>query len=360
MRCRLLAVSAAVVALQLSGFEARGAASAVVLMYHHVDGDTPPSTSISPAVFGEQLEFLEREGFNVIALIDLLDALDAGRPVPERSVAITFDDAYRSVLTEALPLLEARGWPFTVFVSTEAIDAGYGGFLSWDELRRLGDHGATFGNHSVSHTHLVRRETDETEGAWLRRITAEITAAAARLEDEVGAGLIPAFAYPYGEYTVEVKAIVEAQGLYGLGQQSGPIGSGSDFYALPRFPVATGLEMADFALRVRTLPLPVRLVGSERHIVDSADDRPVLTLAVDSNTDVRLDQLACYASGQSAMAVEWQNGEMRQFTARPARAFGPGRSKVNCTAPSRANSGTYYWYGHLWMRPRSDGRWYDE
>lgn len=350
---------AATLALLLMGCESRAADSAVVFMYHHIDSQTPRATSISPAEFRKQIELLEQENVQVLGLIELLDALANDEPVPERSIAITFDDAYRSVLTEALPLLEARDWPFTVFVNTEAIDAGYGGYLSWDELRLLAAKGGSIGNHSVTHTHLVRREAAETTDDWRRRVTDEISLAAIRLHDEVGDSAIPAFAYPYGEYTADIKAIVRDQGHYGIGQQSGPIGRKSDFLALPRYPVASGLELNDFALRVRSLPLPVSIVGDERHIIE-ADDRPVLRLALSDASDVRRDALACYGTGQGAMAIEWLGEGMREFAAQPLQPFGPGRSKVNCTAPSRADSANYYWYSHLWMRRMPDGSWYDE
>jgi biofilm PGA synthesis lipoprotein PgaB len=334
--------------------------SGVIFMYHHVANGTPASTSIAPEVFAEQMSFLEREGFEVVPLIDLLEALADGRALPPDSVAITFDDGYRSVLTEALPLLESRGWPFTVFVNTDAIDAGYGGYLSWDELRTLAQRGASIGNHSVSHSHLVRRLEGETAAGWRRRVADEVEAATARLETEVGAALIPAFAYPYGEYTAEIKTIVEAAGLYGLGQQSGAVGPDSDFFALPRYPVATGLGLDDFGLRARSLALPVKVSGPERHIVDEDDDRPVLALALEPNDDVRVEELACYYAGQGRTPLEWRGDAMREFVVRPERPLGPGRTKVNCTAPSRASAGVYYWYGYLWMRRLQDGRWYEE
>jgi peptidoglycan/xylan/chitin deacetylase (PgdA/CDA1 family) len=359
MRATALRWLAVTMVWLLAGCESRAAESGVVLMYHHVDSGTPAATSVSPAIFREQIEWLAENNAHVMPLVDLLDALAAGNSVPERSVAISFDDAYESVLSEALPLLAAHGWPFTVFVNTEAIDAGYGGYLSWDELRLLGENGASIGNHSVSHAHLVRRLAGEPAGDWQGRIAGEIEQAADRLRAEVGDYLVPVFAYPYGEYTVEVKAIVSEQGLYGIGQHSGPVGHGSDFLALPRYPVATGLALADFALRIRSLPLPVSLIGDERHIIDG-DDRPVLRLALDDNADVRRDALACYATGQGAMPIEWRGEAMREFTVRPSEPFGAGRSKVNCTAPSRANPGSYYWFSHLWMRRLADGRWYDQ
>jgi hypothetical protein len=44
------------------------AQSAVILLYHHVAEDTPPSTSISPANFDAHLAYLRDNDFNVIAL----------------------------------------------------------------------------------------------------------------------------------------------------------------------------------------------------------------------------------------------------------------------------------------------------
>ena len=357
--CRLRSLTSALF-LFLVANASLGAESAVVFLYHHVDDASPRSTSVTADTFADQLAFLEREDFNVLPLVDLLNALASGREVPERSVAITFDDAYRSIMTGALPLLESRGWPFTVMVNTEAIDSGYGGYLSWDELRRLGDEGASIGNHSVTHAHLVRRDPGETRDAWRQRVSAEIAAANERLQAELGSHVVPVFAYPYGEYTSEMRTIVEAQGLYGLGQQSGPIGRESDFLALPRYPVSTGLGMGDFSLRARSLPLPASVLGTEMHIVADNEDQPSLSLVLNSADDIHLAEVACYATGQGRMTLRWQDNAMREFVIQPSEPLGTGRTRVNCTAPSMRNNGVYYWYGYLWMRRLRDGRWYDE
>jgi len=351
----------ALLSLWFAACRAGADTNGVIFLYHHVDDDTPRSTSVSPREFRAQLEYLEREGYTVIPLMDLVEALAAGRELPPRSVAITFDDGYRTLLSGALPELSARGWPFTVFVSTEAIDAGYGGFLSWDDVRRLVAAGAAIGNHSVSHAHLVRRLEGESEAEWERRVRGEIREAKARLEAEVGESLIPVFAYPYGEYTSELKAIVTSEGLYGLGQQSGAVGAGSDLYALPRYPVASGMDLdADFALRARSRPLPLSPVGREEHIVGDADARPRLRLRLAVDADVRVSELACYVTGQGRVPVEWTSEAMQEFVVRPGQALGSGRSKLNCTAPSRAVPGVYHWYGYVWMRRLPDGSWYDE
>lgn len=356
----------AVLALQIAGLAltthaALAAESAVVFMYHHVDAGTPPSTSVTPERFRQHLDYLDRDGFDVLPLMVVLNALREGRSLPEKTVVITFDDGYTSVLNEALPELEQRGWPFTVFVSTDAIDRGYGGYLSWDDLRRLARSGATIGNHTVTHPHLVRRKDAEREDQWRARVEAEISEASGRIDAEVGDAAIPVLAYPYGEYDTALEEIVGSLGLYAFGQHSGAIGPQSDFLALPRFPLATGYDGLDeLALRARTRPLPARVVGSERHVAAPDEERPSLRFELPADGDFRREELACYASGQGRMTLRWLDAGETSFEIAPVRPIGPGRTKYNCTAPSRSESEVYYWHSYLWMKPNADGSWYAE
>ncbi len=100
-----------------------------VLAYHAV-GSCPPEDDphglwVSTEAFDEQLAFLAAH-----RRVVPLDAVVAGDLAPGRpAVAITFDDAYRSVLEEALPRLERFGFPATVFVPT----AHVGDRNRWDE-----------------------------------------------------------------------------------------------------------------------------------------------------------------------------------------------------------------------------------
>lgn len=172
------------------------AASAVVLEYHHVAADTPPSTSVTPAKFEAHMDHLAENDFTVWPLPRLVETVRAGGEVPERTVAITFDDAYASVYDEVFPRLQERDWPFTVFVATESIDKGIDAFVSWDELREMEAAGVTVGNHSVDHAHMVARGERDRE-QWLADARANIVDAQERLGTELES---PArlFAWPFG------------------------------------------------------------------------------------------------------------------------------------------------------------------
>ena len=78
---------------------------AVILMYHNISEQTPSITSVTPETFKQHLRYLEDHKYSVWPLSKVLNHLLNNKPVPARTVVLTFDDAYISVYTEAYPLL---------------------------------------------------------------------------------------------------------------------------------------------------------------------------------------------------------------------------------------------------------------
>ena len=331
--------------------------AAVALVYHHVAEDTPASTSVSPELFQQHLDYLRANSYQVVSLAEIVAALQAGEELPERAVAFSFDDAYLSVYSEAWPRLRAYGWPFTVFVNTDYVDGRYGNYLSWEQLRELEAAGVDVANHGATHEHYVRRQPDEGAEQWRARIRADILRAENRLAAELNKPL-KIFAYPYGEFDSEVEQIVAELGYSAFAQQSGAIGSYSDLQQLPRFPMATAYAaMPSFRDKVGSLPLPVAsVVVPSSRILPPAAAAPSLSLEL-APGDYRRDALRCYIAGQEPAQLTWQANKL---TIQARQPLGPGRSKFNCTAPSRQQSGRYYWYSYLWIQPRDDGSWYKE
>ncbi|MGD9530065.1 polysaccharide deacetylase family protein [Pseudonocardia sp.] len=95
----------------------RGGSRLLVLGYHNVDSTWrwPATPSGGPRNFARQMAWLARSA-NVVPLDAALADLAAGRPLPPRSVAITFDDGYRDNLVHAVPVLRRHGLPATVFL----------------------------------------------------------------------------------------------------------------------------------------------------------------------------------------------------------------------------------------------------
>jgi peptidoglycan/xylan/chitin deacetylase (PgdA/CDA1 family) len=73
----------------------------------------------------------------IIPLRDLLSLYRAGRALGGLA-ALTFDDAYYSLLEHACPILRERGAPYTIFPVTEYADTGRA--FWWDRLDTLAHH----------------------------------------------------------------------------------------------------------------------------------------------------------------------------------------------------------------------------
>jgi peptidoglycan/xylan/chitin deacetylase (PgdA/CDA1 family) len=106
-----------------------------ILVYHRVTTlkSDPQWLAVRPCNFAAQLKVLCDEA-NVVSMAELRRLQTGGR-IPDRTVAITFDDGYADNLLEAAPLLAARNTPATVYVS--AIACTEQREFYWDELERL-------------------------------------------------------------------------------------------------------------------------------------------------------------------------------------------------------------------------------
>jgi peptidoglycan/xylan/chitin deacetylase (PgdA/CDA1 family) len=95
----------------------------LVLGWHNVEGTPcfPSGPGEGLRGFRDQVDWLARFA-NVVPLRESLRAVAAGRPLPPRAVAITFDDGYRDNLDLAVPELERRGLPATFFLVPGLLD----------------------------------------------------------------------------------------------------------------------------------------------------------------------------------------------------------------------------------------------
>jgi glycosyltransferase involved in cell wall biosynthesis/peptidoglycan/xylan/chitin deacetylase (PgdA/CDA1 family) len=112
-----------------------GQGRALILLYHRI-GELPAdpwALSVARTRFAEQLEVLRSES-TVLSLQDVVARIGRGG-LPERTVAVTFDDGYRDNLTEALPELEAAALPATFFITADG--RGAAREMWWDELERV-------------------------------------------------------------------------------------------------------------------------------------------------------------------------------------------------------------------------------
>lgn len=308
-------------------------AGAVGLMYHRFGEEAYPSTNVRLDQFDRHLEAIAAGGATVVTLGEVVDAFEGNATLPARAVAISVDDAYASVLAEAWPRLRAAGHRFTLFVATDPVDKGISGYLDWDGIRALAADGVEIGSQAVTHPSLP--------GLDAAALKAELTASADRIEAETGTRP-DLFAYPYGEASAAVMRAARAAGYRAaFGQHSGVMTAGQPRFYLPRFPINETFATPN-AMRQRldARPMPVSDITPADPTVRPGANPPAfgftLTAALPG-----LDRLACYRSGVGEVTALERLGPRVEL--RFDAPFPPGRTRVNCTAPTA--DGAWRWFG---------------
>src|SRR5438034_5569247 len=116
-------------------FGDRDRCAPAILMFHRVADVSPDpwALSITPSMFESQMRALASHRIP-LSMTEFVNRLESGT-LPEKAVAVTFDDGYVDNLRVAKPVLEDVGIPATVFLTT-----GYLGQKKefwWDEAARL-------------------------------------------------------------------------------------------------------------------------------------------------------------------------------------------------------------------------------
>lgn len=225
-----------------------------ILTYHRVNDDHPADRLSVPRVrFEEQMAELAASKRPVVRLEDALVALRGQSRLPERAVALTFDDGYQDNFRVALPVLTRHGFPATFFIATGLI----GGtrpmeryrsccdsdrMLDWAEVAQLGSFGHGIGGHTREHRELATLSAAERAGeiAGCRQDIAEKTGTAPSL-----------FCYPRGSEGPDVRRDVAAAGFEGACTVApGANAPGVDLFGLRRTEVSAQDTIEDFRVKL--------------------------------------------------------------------------------------------------------------
>lgn len=208
-----------------------------ILGYHEFSSTLAPSQMrIRTATFRKQMEALKNLGLPVIPLRDFLAWKKGTKFIPPRSVVLTIDDGWKSVYTEAFPILKEYRFPFTVYLYKNYVDGG-GRALTTAMIKEMQKHGCTIGSHSVSHpfpgtVKYHARKGDEAYEKFLRR---EFGESKRFLEEKFGQD-ITTYAYPGGYYTESMYPMAEEFGYdYLFTVLPGKVRRDLDNRRLPRY-----------------------------------------------------------------------------------------------------------------------------
>lgn len=182
-----------------------------ILMYHmvqpHRAGAKFNGLRVTPERFEAQVRWLREQGFSFYTVSELWAQWDK---LPERAVAITFDDGYADNLHYAFPILERHDAKATIYVVVDRHDRDWSTYkkahhnsgelareakLSDDDIRHLVASGCIeIGSHTLTHCNL--RTTPEAVKCH------ELLASREQLE-ALTSTPVRSFAYPFGIYSAE-------------------------------------------------------------------------------------------------------------------------------------------------------------
>lgn len=206
-----------------------GAIKVPILIYHSVSPHTSLQTpvqiyyDVAPESLDKQFKYLKDNGYTVIGLDFLVDALAQTITLPPKSVVLTFDDGWENQFKYGYPILKKYNYTATFFIYTHAIN--HGSFLTWKQVRIMDGGGMTIGGHTRTHPYLP----DITDPVVLRR---EIIGGKSVIENRIGKP-IDLFAYPYGHYNDQIIEVVKEAGYKAArGVYKGIYHSDKDMYKL--------------------------------------------------------------------------------------------------------------------------------
>src|SRR4051794_14752289 len=229
----------------------------LVLCYHALSDRWPAALSTTPERFEEQLKFLLRRGYQPVTFTAAVRGVAA-----KRAFAVTFDDAYRSVIELARPIMDQLGVPGTVFAPTDwvgrdepmqwdGIDQWLGGphehelyCMDRAQLGELEEGGWEVGSHTCSHPRLTT-----VDDATLER---EL-----RASREALGPTCRSIAYPYGDVDARVIDATRAAGYEVAASLPKRFGS-RDPLDWPRVGVYHVDDLRRFKLKVSRLTRLVR------------------------------------------------------------------------------------------------------
>jgi peptidoglycan/xylan/chitin deacetylase (PgdA/CDA1 family) len=211
----------------------------VYLMYHELEVEGRPLCQteqgyvryvVRKPQFGEQMNWLQSQGFSGLSVSDALGKKTAG------GIVLTFDDGCESDLTVAAPILRKANFGATFYITVGYL--GRPGYMVARQVRELSDAGFEIGSHSMTHPYL----SDLTEA----QINREIVDSKLQLEEMIGRP-VHHFSCPGGRWNPKVAEVARRAGYHSVTtSRIAANGSHTDPFELARIVVMRDVTLEAF------------------------------------------------------------------------------------------------------------------
>ena len=308
----------------------------MIFVYHRFGNPKYPSTNISLANFEAHLEYLNSNHFTVLTFGEALEYIsDSDQPFMEKVACITIDDGYKTFLSNGLPLLHKYKYKATLFINSESV--GGGSYLDWNELEQVYEQGIEIGNHSHSHAYFVNIPIAQRAQSFRNDVM--------KCQEDIKKylGFYPSvFAYPYGEFDLEMKKILKDLGFKGAAAQNSGVMHLSDNFAVPRFPMAGPyVKLTGFIEKANMKSLRVKNKSEDSFLLTGINP-PKLIVEFDT-AGVNLSRHNCFTSSECETTLN-----NRTLTIQAKNKIKGRRTLYTITAPAKNGKG-WHWFSHLWI-----------
>ncbi len=308
----------------------------VAVLGYHDFSKTEEETEmrIRTSKFRQHREMLRELNLPVISMAEFQKWKRGAGDLPPRSVMITIDDGWKSVYTDAFPILKEFGYPFTLFLYKNYIDGG-GKALTTAMVKEMKKHGATVGSHSVSHPYPATLKEHRREGpdAYDKFLRTEMGESKRFLEVRFG-DEVSTYAYPGGFHTEEMYPLAEEFGYRQLFTViPDKVTRDTDDLTLPRYVVlGTHDHIFDLAIRFGTIaggdpgaiaaiskPTPFPVTPAPGALV--GDRLPEISADLSDAGEIDPETLTMRIAGFGTVPAAWdaESGTLTWKTNRPLR-----------------------------------------
>lgn len=228
-----------------------------ILMYHQIGDPAPSGTpyrglTVHPDSFARQMRWMRRLGYRGLSMRDVMPYIRGEQQ--GKVFGITFDDGYRNVHDNAMPILSELGFTATNYFVAHQFDGGnvwdlqkgipFSPLMTISEMRAWAKAGNEVGSHTLDHVHLPELSPEEAR----RQIVESKTV----LEQVLGEA-VTAFCYPYGDHGPEHRVMVREAGYDNATlTMRGVASAADDPYGLPRVTVSRSTHILRFLQKCLT------------------------------------------------------------------------------------------------------------
>jgi len=272
-----------------------------IIGLHAIEDKIEIPIELSTFHFDVLCKTLKAFGFETITFTDLLNHVQFGRALPQKSVIITSDDGFADLYTNAFDILKKYDYVMTVFLVTDFIKETDGErvtnyfdsdrpvpmrpMLIWPEVKEMDQYGCEFLSHSANHIRLGLATDEE--------FKEELSKSKKDIEDHLGKPVL-FFAWPYDNNDPQKLAFLEELGYVGAVRYWGGIENvsninlkeikrvGFNSYIAPES-YATYLNLHSLSIKSRIEPGPVK-AGKEfmlEYIIKNNDNVDLLITSIE-------------------------------------------------------------------------------